>query len=143
MAENPEFYQRLTHEQVIRDFEQCDFQSIKVWDKYIPEGAKLVEAYETDKGFVIIGTPKSDDESHNCDEMGCSTLSHVVARIEKPACAVIGHDEGATCNRDGCDGEMALPQVENCSCHISPPCHACTTNRPRCFKCGADAEDGV
>lgn len=31
--------------------------------------------------FVIIGQPEdSNDESHNCDQMGCSTVEHVLYR---------------------------------------------------------------
>ena len=30
--------------------------------------------------IVVCGQPEDDDESHNCDEMGCATLSHVLLR---------------------------------------------------------------
>lgn len=49
----------------------------------IPKGSKLVECYETEDQFVIMGEPMEDDESHNCDSMGCTTLSHAVARVNK------------------------------------------------------------
>lgn len=49
----------------------------------IPKGAKLVECYETEHEYVICGEVNDADESHNCDEMGCGTLSHVVARFGK------------------------------------------------------------
>lgn len=48
-----------------------------------------------------------------------------------------GDEEGDTCGRDAgdgyvpgsrllCPGVIALRPVEDCSCHISPPCAACT-----------------
>ena len=30
--------------------------------------------------IVVCGQPEDDYESHNCDEMGCATLSHVLLR---------------------------------------------------------------
>lgn len=33
-----------------------------------------------ERAVVVEGEVESDDESHNCDYMGCGTLSHVVFR---------------------------------------------------------------
>lgn len=44
--------------------------------------------------------------------------------------------EGGECPE--CKGVMAFPPVENCSCHISPPCHACTSNLLTCSMCGLE-----
>lgn len=30
---------------------------------------------------ILVGSPDSDDESHDCDRMGCSTVVHVLARL--------------------------------------------------------------
>lgn len=30
--------------------------------------------------IVVIGMPDEDDETHNCDHMGCSSVSHVIYR---------------------------------------------------------------
>lgn len=30
--------------------------------------------------IVITGIPDEDDESHNCDHMGCSSINHVLFR---------------------------------------------------------------
>lgn len=49
----------------------------------IPKGAILRECYETDTEIVVCGMPRNDDESHNCDEMGCSSVSHVLYRFRK------------------------------------------------------------
>lgn len=57
--------------------------SISVSASTIPKGAKLVECYETEHEYVICGEVSDDDESHNCDEMGCGTFSHVIARFVK------------------------------------------------------------
>lgn len=55
--------------------------------------------------------------------------------------STVGIDEGDICNRDGCEGVMQLPPVNDCSCHISPPCSACEQNRIVCDTCGADPEE--
>jgi len=52
-----------------------------------------------------------------------------------------GFDEGETCGRDGCAGVIALHPVENCSCHINPPCGACTMPHEYCPECGWGAKD--
>lgn len=57
------------------------YQTIEVAKSDIPNGAKLIECYETDKEYIILGSPIN--EEHNCDEMGCSTVSHVRMRISK------------------------------------------------------------
>lgn len=48
----------------------------------------------------------------------------------------IGTEEGATCNRDGCDGTMRL-RNGNCSCHISSPCGQ---HWLECSECGERAK---
>lgn len=45
-------------------------------------------------------------------------------------------EEGDTCSEPGCLGKMHYAPVENCSCHISPPCSACTSNLLTCDECG-------
>ena len=51
------------------------------------------------------------------------------------AATVPGFEEGATCGRDGCQGVIDTRAPENCSCHISPPCSACTAPRNFCPDC--------
>lgn len=46
------------------------------------------------------------------------------------------HEEGDRCPTGNCDGKLEYPPVENCSCHISPPCAACTNNALTCNECG-------
>lgn len=55
--------------------------------------------------------------------------------------AVTGFVEGETCNRDGCTGAIETRPPENCSCHINPPCAACTAPRNFCPKCGWEEAD--
>ena len=44
-------------------------------------------------------------------------------------------EEGGTCPE--CKkGIMEFPKVENCSCHINPPCSRCLDNRLTCDECG-------
>lgn len=52
-----------------------------------------------------------------------------------------GYAEGETCNRDGCDGVIEIHPSDNCSCHISPPCSACTAPRNFCPECGWEESD--
>lgn len=40
----------------------------------------LGEAIITKHELLILGQPAPDDESHNCDAMGCTTVSHVLER---------------------------------------------------------------
>jgi hypothetical protein len=47
-------------------------------------------------------------------------------------------EEGDNCPE--CDGTMVFPEVENCSCHISPPCAACVSNSLTCDSCGYTEE---
>lgn len=49
----------------------------------MPKGAILRECYETETEIVVCGTPDHNDESHDCDEMGCSSTSHVLYRFRK------------------------------------------------------------
>jgi hypothetical protein len=60
-----------------------DYETISIRKDFIPKNGKLVEAYETENEIIVIGEPKENDESHNCDWMGCSTLSHVLYRFSK------------------------------------------------------------
>lgn len=52
---------------------------------------------------------------------------------------IVGLADGDMCNRDGCTGFMRVT-VENCSCHIRPPCSACTDTPAICDKCGAEVD---
>lgn len=45
-------------------------------------------------------------------------------------------EEGDCCRELGCSGVLAFPRVENCSCHINPPCSACTSASLSCPECG-------
>lgn len=54
----------------------------------IPKGYKEIDfdsvtgIFVSEKEIVITGFPKSDDETHNCDYMGCSSISHVIFRAD-------------------------------------------------------------
>lgn len=50
---------------------------------------------------------------------------------------------GGPCPYAGCGGTMEPPPPENCSCHIAPPCHACTDRELTCTVCGWSVEDGM
>lgn len=53
----------------------------------------------------------------------------------------LGYEDGDICCRDGCDGIIAVAPVENCSCHIHPPCGPCTDAREYCHLCDWRAKD--
>ncbi len=44
--------------------------------------------------------------------------------------------EGVECRDPKCTGTLEFPPVENCSCHINPPCSACTLVELECTVCG-------
>lgn len=52
-----------------------------------------------------------------------------------------GYCEGDTCHRDGCTGEIQMRAPDNCSCHLSAPCGACTAPRCYCNRCEWDEAD--
>jgi hypothetical protein len=41
------------------------------------------ECVETETEIIVLGQPDTDDEEHNCDCMGCSSVSHVLYRFRK------------------------------------------------------------
>ena len=47
-----------------------------------------------------------------------------------------GTYDGEVCNRDNCKGVIDLYPPINCSCHINPPCPACTNPQFYCPECG-------
>lgn len=50
------------------------------------------------------------------------------------------HEEGDKCTEKGCGGTLEYPPVEGCTCHINPPCGACTSNVLTCNECGWEEE---
>lgn len=59
-----------------------DISGYRFWchKSHIPKGSQPVEAFLTNKNILIVlGEP---DESHSCDEMGCSSMDHVIARFD-------------------------------------------------------------
>jgi hypothetical protein len=47
----------------------------------------------------------------------------------------LGYTEGEICNRNGCQGIIEEEEKRGCSCHINPPCPACTESRAYCPEC--------
>lgn len=81
-----------------------------------------------------------------CNGTGRERIPLQAAVAEPAPQAPVGTEEGDTCGRknpDGttCAGKLEFPPVENCSCHISPPCHKCTERRLVCAVCGWCEED--
>lgn len=54
-----------------------------------------------------------------------------------------GWGEGDVCGREGCTGHIDRHPVENCSCHISPPCSACMEPKNFCPVCGWEEADDI
>lgn len=74
-----------------------------------------------------------------CDQSAAERLRELVADagFKKP----VGREEGERCYRDGCSGRIAVKPVENCSCHIAPPCGACVSAPYWCPVCHWEDED--
>lgn len=45
------------------------------------------------------------------------------------------------CPYAGCNGRMGFRPVENCSCHVRPPCSQCVENPLVCLACGWNLGD--
>jgi hypothetical protein len=52
-----------------------------------------------------------------------------------------GEQENEICNRKECKGIIQLHPIENCSCHINPPCSSCTTPKAYCPDCGWESKN--
>jgi hypothetical protein len=50
-------------------------------------------------------------------------------------------EEGDKCPNSECEGIMEYAQSVNCTCHISPPCWACTNVPLTCNVCGEEDEE--
>lgn len=48
-------------------------------------------------------------------------------------------EEGSSCP-EGCGGTLEYKRVDDCSCHISPPCNSCVDAPLVCDKCGHTIE---
>lgn len=49
------------------------------------------------------------------------------------------YEEGDKCPECR-DGILKYGEVENCSCHLTPPCSACLDNPFVCIECGWEVE---
>ena len=54
-----------------------------------------------------------------------------------------GYSAGEVCNRNDCAGIIKERPVENCSCHINPPCSSCTEPRGYCPVCDWDEREDI
>lgn len=52
-----------------------------------------------------------------------------------------GYCEGEICGRDECSGIIEIEEPEDCSCHISAPCHYHVNTDMWCPECGWRALD--
>jgi hypothetical protein len=52
-----------------------------------------------------------------------------------------GYEEGSDCCRNHCAGIIDTRRADNCSCHLSAPCSACTAPRNFCPDCGWEEAD--
>lgn len=58
----------------------------------------------------------------------CSNCGRTNCQITEP------EEEGDECPH--CGGAVEIEEPDNCSCHISPPCGACTSAGLECPECG-------
>jgi hypothetical protein len=114
-------------------FYHPEFAIVRVRADLIPKGARLVEAYETDTEIIVCGDPPPEPEglteaeyavycetSHNCDAMGCATLSHVIYRFSKIPSAALSEAEAA---RERVRNET----IDECA---KAACHRCAEGVP-------------
>lgn len=76
------------------------------WERLMygtPAGASSLPVYQTRAGHVVVcGTPVADDPRHDCDSMGCSSVSHVLWRgtmrafVETMTAAAEAHETEVT-----------------------------------------------
>lgn len=64
--------------------EDAEYETIRVLKHCIPRNARLVEAYECGGVLLLMGNVAPNDEEHNCDAMGCGSMSHVIYRTVLP-----------------------------------------------------------
>jgi TATA-box binding protein (TBP) (component of TFIID and TFIIIB) len=58
-----------------------DYEPLRIPNGY-RELKNIDSVFISDGKIVITGWPDEDDESHNCDAMGCSSVSHVIFRAD-------------------------------------------------------------
>jgi hypothetical protein len=51
------------------------------------------------------------------------------------------YKEGDCCPVEDCIGVLEYPEVENCSCHINPPCNQCVSVKLTCGHCGWEVKE--
>ena len=51
------------------------------------------------------------------------------------------YEEGDRCPEKDCEGHFEYIREKGCSCHISPPCSACTDAPLTCNECGHQPEE--
>ena len=66
-------------------------------EQRVSKGFRLIEnaeVYVSPHEIVIVGMPEEDDEGHNCDHMGCTSVSHVLFRspLSRPIYKEVPHD---------------------------------------------------
>jgi len=80
-------YQKERKDWKVKKLDRDRLEIIAVEKDRIPEGGKLIEAYEYKDQIIIMGYPEPekdpDNPIHNCDAMGCGSIgSHVLYRIK-------------------------------------------------------------
>ena len=49
-------------------------------------------------------------------------------------------EEGDKCAEPGCEGKLIYVKNGECTCHLHPPCWACTNSYLACDTCYEEAE---
>ena len=120
------------------DKARSEYHVLMVPKNTVPPDARLAECYETSREWVVVGEPwRGEDESdpryHNCDTMGCGTLFHVVARIQKPK----GHTVGADRPDESKPSIAKQKTCPSCKHRFIPSFNV------RCPKCGHNLTPGT
>jgi hypothetical protein len=123
-----------------------------VWDEFDDEMRAeiisqwrelMIEQLELQAAFDAVKEPECICPEHAHDEAcpACIPGSGLIVPLVHVTEISPGKEEGDTCGVVLCMGKLKYPKAENCSCHINPPCAACTDVKLTCDKCGRIVDD--
>jgi hypothetical protein len=108
----------------------------------LQQAKEPVEAYDNGHEIVVCGLPDPNDEDHNCDALGCSSVSHVLYRFIKQGRVSDTLSSGGRVTANP-EHESATSQTSEHSSRPAPTAAPVVEgvqddNDLRCAGCGAD-----
>lgn len=105
------------------------------WETTIPRVPSNIQDVINNKLVICTGYLSSYFQEMKRREEDTKAMQRVIPGIH----TMKELQEGDKCP-DDCGGVLAYPPVENCSCHLHPPCGACVNNPLTCPMCGWEQE---